>query len=280
MQFLSSPFQPSMADHCHTEVLGSRPSPAHEDDTRLTYGGGVAYWDNRFSEDAADGETFDWLFDYASLRGFLREYIPQHADVLQVGCGNSDLAVEWCKDGHTGGLVNVDNSAYVIDMLRAQQDDSLPNLRYVLGDVRCLSEDDFPSESFDAVLDKATFDCIACNPENQKDLEDMLLSIFRVLRPGGVYLLISCGDPESRLCWLDDQPGLEWSVSARHMAIRSDSDTEACHHASKPTRKRREVFASEEVMLTSNDDWETQLGELVEDEHTFVYLCRKSDRAV
>lgn len=46
----------------------------------------------------------------------------------------------------------------------------------------------------------------------EEDLEAMLLSVFRVLRPGGVYLLISCGDPKSRLPWLHEEPGLEWKV--------------------------------------------------------------------
>jgi len=237
--------------------------------------GAVAYWDERFSKNAATGEIFEWLFDYASLKSFLRTYISPNADVLHVGCGNSNLAVAWCNDGHIGAQVNVDNSACVIKTLQSTQPDSWPNLRYAMGDVRCLSEDDFPSKSFDAVLDKATFDCIACNPDNQKDLEDMLRSIFRVLRPGGVYLLISCADPESRLCWLDEEPGLDWTVSVRHMPIRSPCDTNANHQGREVGSKCVQVAASKEVMVTNNDDWEEQLGTFLPDESTFVYVCRK-----
>lgn len=255
------------------------PSRDLEKDLKPGYGRGVEYWDNRFSKDASAGESFEWYFDYASLRGVLRDYISPNADVLHVGCGNSNLAVEWCNDGHTGDHVNVDNSAYVIEMLQARQDDSWPNVRYAIGDVRFLDADDFPCESFDAVLDKGTFDTIACNPENQKDLEAMLRSVFRVLRPGGVYLLISAGDPESRVCWLDDEPGLEWTVSARHMPIRNLCDTDANHNGGKSTSKCREVAASEEVVITNNDDWEAHFGGLVEDQNTFVYACRKLHHA-
>lgn len=251
-----------------------QPSQELSEDAKRGYGGGAAYWDNRFCKDAAAGETFDWLFEYAKLKTVLKDHISENADVLHVGCGNSNLAVDWCTDGHTGCHVNVDNSPYVIEMLQAQQGDSLPNVRYAFGDVRYLSEDDFPSESFDAVIDKATFDCIECNPENQKDIEAMLRSIFRVLRPGGVYLLISMGDPESRLCWLEDEPGLDWTVAARHMPIRSPRSTGANHHGGIATGKFQEE--SEEVMITNNDDWEEQFGELLTDAHTFVYVCRKS----
>lgn len=263
-----------------TSRPAQEPSGELEQDNKPDYGGGVAYWDNRYSNDADSGKVFEWLFDYTSLRGILRDYISPNADVLHVGCGNSNLAVECCKDGHTGDHVNVDNCAYVIETLQVRQGNSWPNLRYVMGDVRCLSEDDFACESFDVVLDKCTFDCIECNPENQKDLEAMLRSIFRVLRPGGVYLLISIGHPESRLCWLDDEPGLHWTVSARRLPIRRRlCDTDEKQPGGDAASNCHELVASEEVMITTNDGWEAQFGDFLEDEHTFVYACRKVDYA-
>ena len=280
------------------------------------YSGGVAYWDTRHLEDAADRRKFDWLFDYAQLRSLLRSYVARDAAVLQLGCGNSRLALEWCADGHRGVLTNLDFSPSVIAQMRAElpRDPRYAQLSYAVADVRCLGEADFPSGSFDAVLDKATFDGMACNARSVSvpatgsgaspdtsgtdDLESMLLSAFRVLRPGGVYILISCGDPPSRLPWLENEPGLDWRVSVSYMHIRSEAETNANFAAEDEgetdgagtdapcvaetsVRTATAVLSvpcavSPPVIITGNADWEEELRGVSEDAHTFVYVCRKA----
>ena len=260
-----------------------------------SYGTGTEYWDRRHAEDAADGRSFDWLFEYAQLKSLLERHIARDADVLQLGCGNSRLALEWCLDGHRGALRNVDFAPGLVKQLRAEALDLFPscaNVTYEVADVRCLDEHEFPCGSFDAVVDKGTFDCIACNTSGldgdyQADLESMLRGTFRVLKPGGTYLLLSCGDPDSRLPWLDDEPGLDWTVSVAVMAIRSQQDTDQNHRAvRRPLSEARldacaksrssEVLVSAEVLVSGSDSWNEELGHTGEDEHTFVYICRKS----
>ena len=203
------------------ECLGPREVGTPEEDAQVAgYGAGVEYWDLRHAEDAEEDCKFDWLFEYAHLRSLLRNHIARDDAVLQLGCGNSRLAQEWCVDGHVGPLTNIDFSPGVVEQMLAEVRDGhgkaiqpYANVFYDVADVRNLSDEEYPSESFDAVLDKATFDCIACNSENHiADLEAMLRTAFRVLKKGGVYLLISCGDPQSRLPWLDEEPGLDWKV--------------------------------------------------------------------
>jgi SAM-dependent methyltransferase len=249
------------------------------------YGGGVQYWDSRHAKDATCKTKFDWLFEYAHLRDLLSKHIARDHAVLQLGCGNSRLAQEWCLDGHNGQLRNVDYSPVVVEQmmleLRDSHGEAIPtfaNLSFEVGDVRNLKE--YRDGSFDAVLDKATYDCIACNEDTyQEDLEQMLLSTFRVLRPGGVYLLISCGDPESRIPWLDDEPGLDWNVSVSYMTIRSGSDTNRDNldvdQNDDANSEIGAVLVSQEVFVTGNDSWEDQLREIDEEKHTFVYICRK-----
>jgi len=57
--------------------------------------------------------------------------------------------------------------------------------------------------SFDCVIDKGTFDCIACAEDGpQKKIEQMLENVYRILSPGGCYICVSRGSPETRLLYL------------------------------------------------------------------------------
>jgi len=236
------------------------------------------YWNDRHAEDTQRGCTFDWLFDYTALRGLLRKYVMTNATVLNVGCGNSRLSLEWAADGAVRRIVDADFSASLIAELRSQQvlhaASSCDLVFYEVADVRDLGQDRFPNSSFDAVLDKATFDCIACNPTYQNDLEAMLLEVFRVLRPGGVFVLISLGDPESRLCWLHEEAGLDWTVSVCYIARRGSGRTDL--NFTGGTSSCSEAEVSDEIPITDTGEWEEQLSGLTEDDYSFVYICRKS----
>jgi SAM-dependent methyltransferase len=335
------------------------PTPEGNDKDRPGYGEGVQYWDERHAEDEEDARKFDWLFEYVHLKGLLARHVARDASVLQLGCGNSLLAQEWCADGHTGPLVNVDFSPVVVEQMEALvRDAATPhfgNVCYKVADVCNLGDKEYPSNSFDAVVDKATFDCIACNESYQQNLEAMLRCACRVLKPGGVYLLITLGDPASRLLWLADEEDLDWDVSVSYMTIRSEKDTARNHQRiygatdvaaaavadgddqecekvatggsssgssgrssggsvtpmGAPTSEESctvvaeghaggaggaglegqvnaggrafidaiseasDVVLSEEVAVTGNDAWEEQLRGVEEEDHTFVYICRK-----
>ena len=59
-------------------------------------------------------------------------------------------------------------------------------------------------ESFLCIFDKGTFDCVVCNEESnaQQKIESMLENIHRILAPGGTYICVSRGPPETRLIHL------------------------------------------------------------------------------
>ena len=51
----------------------------------------------------------------------------------------------------------------------------------------------------------------------------LLEYIVRVLQPGGVYMLITYGDPQCRLCYLDN-PVLTWDVQMYYISKRNSID--------------------------------------------------------
>ena len=86
----------------------------------------------------------------------------------------------------------------------------------------------FPDESFDCVLDKATVDAMMAGKDTaacQAVVQAYCAETARVLRPGGVFLLITHNDPEEEGMSLVTEavlPGLEmdrvrWSVDIHSM---------------------------------------------------------------
>lgn len=258
-----------------------------------SYGSGVEYWDARHAKDHAGAITFDWLYKYKQLGPLLKQYVAPDASVLQLGCGNSPLAIDWAKDGHRGSLRNVDNSTFVIRQMEADAPRQpltgkleYPNVSYEVADVRDLGVSAFASGTIDAVLDKATFDCIACNlaSDYSADLEDMCAEAYRVLRPGGLYILISLSPPASRLPWLYEEPGLDWSVSVAAFAKRNELETDRCGCGDGEDDAvdilDMLVPVGEEVLVGSDGDWEAKLqvfddNDQEDDKFTYVYRCRK-----
>lgn len=77
--------------------------------------------------------------------------------VLNVGAGNSRLSEEMFDEGYET-ITNVDISQAVTKtMYEKFKDKGGPNFKYLQMDVRAM---DFKENSFDAVIDKGTLDCI------------------------------------------------------------------------------------------------------------------------
>jgi len=55
------------------------------------------------------------------------------------------------------------------------------------------------SESFTSILDKGTLDCVACSEVYAPRAHQYLENLHRILAPGGCYICISHGRPETRM---------------------------------------------------------------------------------
>jgi ubiquinone/menaquinone biosynthesis C-methylase UbiE len=60
--------------------------------------------------------------------------------------------------------------------------------------------------SFDFVVDKSTMDSILCGEKSFINVATMTKEIQRVLKVGGIYIIISHGTPENRVFHLVSQP--------------------------------------------------------------------------
>ncbi|KAK9075625.1 hypothetical protein SSX86_003951 [Deinandra increscens subsp. villosa] len=168
------------------------------------------YWDKRYAKEsaAAAAATFDWYQKYESLAPLLHLYlpIPTTTTILVVGCGNSAFSEGMSKDGYTD-IVNIDISSVVIGEMQKKYSDS-PRLKYIEMDVRDMKA--FEAGSFNAVIDKGTLDSLLCGHNSKPNAAKMLEEVERVLKKGGVYILITYGIPAYRLHLLRESHS--WSI--------------------------------------------------------------------
>ncbi|XP_062183459.1 uncharacterized protein LOC133887497 isoform X2 [Phragmites australis] len=151
------------------------------------------YWDQRFGKE----EHYEWFKDFSHFRHLLAPLLSPSVSVLEVGCGNSRLGEELLREGVAGGITCVDLSPIAVqrmrDRLAAQGTDGV---EVVAADML-----DLPF-----VIEKGTMDVLFVdsgdpwnpNPATVTNVMKMLEGIHRVLKPAGVFVSITFGQPHFR----------------------------------------------------------------------------------
>lgn len=117
------------------------------------------------------------------------------------------FCVEFSEDLYRDGyhdIVNVDYSESVIEKMASLTKEKCPKMKWECKDMRDLNG--FSDETFDVVLDKGALDALWADAGSQWDPNDetkanvvaSLNETFRVLKRGGLYLMISFGQPHFR----------------------------------------------------------------------------------
>uniref|UniRef100_A0A7R9U186 Methyltransferase domain-containing protein n=1 Tax=Pinguiococcus pyrenoidosus TaxID=172671 RepID=A0A7R9U186_9STRA len=163
--------------------------------------GEAEYWEERYARDA---EPFDWYQGYRCLKPYINQAVPKESAVLMVGCGSSRLSEDMAADGYDE-IVNIDVSETIVRVMQERAQ----NMSFYVMDMRKL---EFTDEEYDAVIDKGTLDTLLCMETAAEDAKQGLMEISRVLKPQGVYFMVSYGAPDTRLPYLEDGD-LSWSVS-------------------------------------------------------------------
>ncbi|XP_057976812.1 uncharacterized protein LOC131163964 [Malania oleifera] len=222
--------------------------------------GDALYWDARYVQ---DGGPFDWYQRYAALRPFIRKYVPATSRVLVVGCGNAVMSEDMVKDGYED-IMNIDISSVVIDMMKRKYE-HIPQLKYMQMDVTDMSF--FPNETFGSIIDKGTLDSLMCGTDAPISAPRMLGEVSRLLKPGGIFMLITYGDPTVRMPHLS-RPMYNWKILLyiipRPGFQRPAGSTSSIKSYLEP------IPTTEKGLLPP--------GFVLEDPDShFIYVCRKMD---
>ena len=156
------------------------------------------YWEQRY--ESQKGKTFDWLENYETIKPIIENLeIKKDSLILNVGCGNSELSEKMYDYGYINNF-NIDICPNVINYMK-ERNKSKKGLIFKEMDVRDMNE--FEDETFDLIIDKSTFDSLLCSEQSFINIDLMTREISRILKIGGIYLIISYGRPEFRLFYLN-----------------------------------------------------------------------------
>ena len=109
-------------------------------------------------------------------------------------------------------ITNVDFSQSIVNYM-AEKNRNLDEMEYSQLDL-CQEGLEGMDEQFNFVIDKALLDCIACSAEPERHRNRVLIyleNMYKFLVPGGIYVCVSRGSPETRLIYLQSK-GLKWSI--------------------------------------------------------------------
>lgn len=163
------------------ENILNHPAPAYSEKT---------YWNSRYEKDT---ETFEWYQSWVKLRDHVTQYINGSGIALNLGCGNSNMTSELLLSGFDK-VIGIDFSETLIAQMRKKYQLE-QKVEYEIGDITKMR---FPTNHFDYVFDKATFDTLICGDNSNKVVTSLLKEIARVMKPGGTFILISYGNPTTR----------------------------------------------------------------------------------
>ena len=172
--------------------------------------GNPHFWDERYAA-RGDGECFDWYQDWTTLGPLIRPYLtdPVSCEILIPGCGNSRLGVELYDQGYKN-ITAVDTSDVVISLMADRFKDR-DQMEFASMDAKNLAG--IPDGTFDVIIDKALLDALLCSDDNIISVNHLVREMHRVLKPGGVYLVVSHGAPDTRVGYLRrPAQGLSWVV--------------------------------------------------------------------
>ncbi|KAK9286443.1 hypothetical protein L1049_014840 [Liquidambar formosana] len=170
------------------------------------------YWDERFSNE----EHYEWFKDYSHFRHLIQPHLHSNSFVLELGCGNSQLSDELYKDGITE-ITCIDLSAVAVEKMQKRL------LSRGYKEIKVLEADmldlPFSNECFDVVIEKGTMDVLFVDsgdpwnphPETVTKVMAMLQGVHRVLKPDGIFISISFGQPHFRRP-LFHAPEFTWSI--------------------------------------------------------------------
>jgi SAM-dependent methyltransferase len=173
------------------ENILNHPAPAY---------GELEYWNSRYR--SQKGEVFEWFQPWSVLQPHIAKHIPTHGTALVIGCGSSAMSAELLPT--FSRVTSIDISEEVVGQMKEKYARET-GLEWTTMDCTKLN---FSINSFEAIFDKGTLDTLLCYDNSEQLVERALKEIARVLKPGGVFVLVSYGIPKTRKKYFDKSTGL------------------------------------------------------------------------
>lgn len=167
------------------------------------------YWNWRYTQ-SGESEKYDWLLDSSKVKPILDKALSENGkdtQILNLGCGNSSFPFDFYE--RFPNMHSIDFSDVVIENMRKMSELEYPLLKWTVADMRELPKH-FPKQSFDLVIDKGSLDavwsdgCSQWTPSDEvvDDARNVVDGILEVLKPRGIFLSISFGQPHFRTKWI------------------------------------------------------------------------------
>lgn len=161
--------------------------------------------------------SFEWLTTPSSLDPLLQGVGIEGKAVLHVGSGSSLLGEHLVDNLQAHRVVNVDVDEPTLSVMQQQWLQQHPNdtrLEYCQVD---LASESIPldHESMDVAVDKSTLDCTLCSDAATAGL---LAEVYRTLKVGGTYVVISFHADDLLLPMIGDCPGMQWTIE--HVVVQ------------------------------------------------------------
>jgi len=206
------------------------------DGSAATGYGEKEYWEKRYS---LQDDKYEWYLTWDILKKWLlpelkvmeqsnndddanceemkQTELRRRKDLktLIVGCGNSELSADMYVDGFTN-LLSTDYSEVVVEKMKKKYAAN-PDILFEVMDIRKMLLED---GVVDVIVDKGTLDAVLCGNDSAKNANEMLMECSRMLKKGGLLLIVTYGKPDSRLTYLK-KAKYKWTVKEQALGGKS-----------------------------------------------------------
>ncbi|KAK5983618.1 hypothetical protein GCK32_004167 [Trichostrongylus colubriformis] len=156
------------------------------------------FWKNFF---ATRKTPFEWYGDYTVLGAVLEKYLKMSDNILQIGCGNSQLAAQMYDNGFRN-VHSIDTDSAVIEEQRHRNRER-SELTFSKDDATSMS---FGDEEFSVIVDKGTLDALLPPEATEQQLDcvhRMFHEVQRILKVAGRYLIITLAQHHIVNCFME-----------------------------------------------------------------------------
>jgi SAM-dependent methyltransferase len=191
--------------HQHQQHLYSYASSSRVEETFLTTTFGQTIGEEPSQNNLVTSNILD---DLTTTSTTTTQEQEQEQPILMLGCGNSKMGEDMIEHGWQGPIIQVDISAKALELIErrsrhlnnhnndndnSDSTNQKMKMKFLQEDATHLSS--LRNDTIHATIDKGLLDALFCADEYDQ-MEDIVKSVLRVLKPGGIFCIFSFSRPE------------------------------------------------------------------------------------